>query len=119
MLQFECFCSSARTGTQPFSRIPLSMEEVGRKLHLSSGFRRTWVRLGERGGRDPPAAEARAGRKSFLPEKQLREELKEPVLMANPMFSDPVTPRREQCRERLLGYGLSDFDGEQGSKFIN
>src|SRR5260221_13790510 len=28
-------CSSARTGTQPFSRIPLRMEEVGRKLYLS------------------------------------------------------------------------------------
>ena len=28
-------CSCARTGTQPFSRIPLSMEEVGRKLYLS------------------------------------------------------------------------------------
>jgi hypothetical protein len=35
----SCFrsnvCSSARTGTQPFSRIPLRMEEVGRKLYLS------------------------------------------------------------------------------------
>ena len=28
-------CSCARTGTQPFSRIPLRMEEVGRKLYLS------------------------------------------------------------------------------------
>src|ERR1700736_721624 len=27
--------SCARTGTQPFSRIPLRMEEVGRKLYLS------------------------------------------------------------------------------------
>jgi hypothetical protein len=27
------------------------------------------VRLGERGRRDPPAAEARAGRKSFLPKR--------------------------------------------------
>src|ERR1700677_5093218 len=28
-------CSCAGTGTQPFSRIPLRMEEVGRKLYLS------------------------------------------------------------------------------------
>jgi hypothetical protein len=28
-------CSCARTGTQPFSRIPLRMEDVGRKLYLS------------------------------------------------------------------------------------
>jgi hypothetical protein len=28
-------CSCARTGTQPFSRIPLRIEEVGRKLYLS------------------------------------------------------------------------------------
>src|ERR1700741_5674027 len=28
-------CSWARTGTQPFSRIPFKMEEVGRKLYLS------------------------------------------------------------------------------------
>src|ERR1700752_962384 len=28
-------CSCARTGTQPFSRIPLRMEEVGRKRYLS------------------------------------------------------------------------------------
>src|SRR5258708_30467631 len=28
-------CSCARTGTQPFLRIPLRMEEVGRKLYLS------------------------------------------------------------------------------------
>src|ERR1700739_2297524 len=28
-------CSWARTGTQPFSRIPVRMEEVGRKLYLS------------------------------------------------------------------------------------
>ena len=27
-------CCSARTGTQPFCRIPLRMEEVGRKLYL-------------------------------------------------------------------------------------
>src|SRR6201987_2024875 len=28
-------CSCTRTGTQPFSRIPLKMEELGRKLYLS------------------------------------------------------------------------------------
>src|SRR5260221_7751980 len=28
-------CSCTRTGTQPFSRIPLRMEEVARKLYLS------------------------------------------------------------------------------------
>jgi hypothetical protein len=40
-----------------------------------SGFRRTWVRLGERGRRDPPAAEARRGESLFSPvEKRLGEE---------------------------------------------
>jgi hypothetical protein len=33
--------------------------------------------------------------KVFLPERQLREELKEPVLVINPVLSDPVTPRRD------------------------
>jgi len=28
-------CSNARTGTQPFSRIPVRIEEVGRKLYLA------------------------------------------------------------------------------------
>src|ERR1700739_552300 len=28
-------CSCTRTGTQPFSRIPLTVKEVGRKLYLS------------------------------------------------------------------------------------
>jgi hypothetical protein len=51
---------------------------IARHFGTRSGLRRTWVRLGERGRRDPPAAEARAGRKSFS-RRQLRNELKEPV----------------------------------------
>ena len=34
-------------------------------LDSRSGLRRTWVRLGERGRRDPPAAEARRGESLF------------------------------------------------------
>src|SRR5258708_3244493 len=53
-------------------RLPRGRKQIWRWPDTSSrrGIRRTWVRLGERGRRDPPAVGASPGRQGYLPAKK-------------------------------------------------